>query len=154
MTVDRSLGLVPDLARVMHPGTREEAALPAPTQPPVPLSGDALLTAVTDAMVGFHQRYHHRAPVTAKTMLIEEDLLACVMGGVYTEVEKTMIELQRAPIVQDTRSAFQQAMQHRFVESVERLSGRRVVTFVSDSHVGPDLEIELFFLEPTLARTP
>ncbi len=118
--------------------------MPAPT----PLTGDALLAAVTDAMVAFHERYHHRAPVTAKTTLLEEDLLACVMGGVYTEVEKTMIELQRSPIVKDTRSAFQQAMQHRFVEAVERLSGRRVSTFVSNSHVGPDLEIELFFLEP------
>lgn len=113
-----------------------------------PLSGDDLLTAVTDAMVALHQRYHHRKPVSAKTMLLEEDLLACVLGGVYSDVEKTMIELQRAPIVQGTRSAFQMAMQHRFVEEVERLSGRRVETFISDSHVGPDLEIELFFLAP------
>jgi hypothetical protein len=28
-----------------------------------PLTGDALLTAVTEAMVGLHQRYHHRVPV-------------------------------------------------------------------------------------------
>lgn len=113
-----------------------------------PLSGDDLLTAVTEAMVALHQRYHHRKPVSAKTMLLEEDLLACVLGGVYSDVEKTMIELQRAPVVQGTRSAFQQAMQHRFVEEVQQLSGRRVETFISDSHVGPDLEIELFFLAP------
>jgi hypothetical protein len=29
---------------------------------------------------------------------------------------------------------------------VEQLSGRRVVHFISNQHVGPDLEIELFFL--------
>jgi hypothetical protein len=34
--------------------------------PDTALSGDALLAAVTDAMVALHERYHHRAPVTAK----------------------------------------------------------------------------------------
>jgi hypothetical protein len=58
-----------------------------------------LLGRVTDAMVTLHQRYHHRAPVTAKTVLLGGDLLACVLGGVYTDVEKTMIELQRTTIV-------------------------------------------------------
>ena len=42
-----------------------------------------------------------------------DDLLACVMGGVYTDVEKTMIELQRATLVQETRSAFQDALYGR-----------------------------------------
>ena len=116
-----------------------------------PFTGDALLEAVTDAMVAFHQRYHHRAPVTARTQLLDDELLACVLGGVYTDVEQTMIEIQRGDAVQDTRSAFQLAMQDRFIAEVERLSGRRVVNFVSDSHVGPDLEVELFFLEPAAA---
>ena len=51
-------------------------------------------------------------------------------------------------VVQETRSAFQDAMGHRFIDEVERLSGRRVMMFVSDSHVGPDLEVELFVLAP------
>jgi len=116
--------------------------------PITPLSGDALLVAVTDAMIALHRRYHHRAPVTAKTLLLGGDLLACVLGGVYTTVEQTMIELQRSPIVQDTRSAFQDAMQHKFIAAVEQLSGRAVLTFISSHHVGPDIEIELFMLEP------
>jgi uncharacterized protein YbcI len=115
--------------------------------PETPLVGDALLAAVTDAMVSLHKRYFHRKPVTAKTMLMSDELLACVMGGVYTEVEKTMIELQRQTVVQETRSAFQTAMQDRFIDEVERLSGRRVLAFISNCHVGPDLEIELFVLE-------
>ena len=112
------------------------------------LSGDQLLVAVTDAMVELHQRYHHRAPVTAKTLLLGGDLLACVLGGVYTTVEQTMIELQHSPIVQETRSAFQIAMQHKFIAAVERLSGRDVLAFISNHHVGPDIEIELFMLKP------
>ena len=112
------------------------------------LTGDALLEAVTDAMVVLHTRYHHRAPVSAKTQMMGDDLLACVMGGVYTDVEKTMIELQRHRAVRDNRSAFQNAMQDKFIARVEELTGRRVTSFISDSHVGPDLEVELFVLAP------
>ena len=123
---------------------------------PYPVCGEDLLAAVTEAMVAFHQRYHHRAPVTAKTLLLDDELLVCVLGGVYTDVEKTMIELQRAGVVHETRSAFQNAMERSFIAAVERLSGRQVLMFMSDHHVGPDIEIELFMLKPqdTLNRSP
>jgi uncharacterized protein YbcI len=118
------------------------------------LAGDGFLAAVTAAMVGFHQRYHNREPVTAKTLMLGDDLIACVLGGVYTDVEKTMIEIQRTTLVQETRNAFQNAMQDKFIDAVQRLSGRRVLAFISNHHVGPDIEIELFFLapEPALDR--
>ena len=116
--------------------------------PTPPLTGAALLEAVSESMSVLHARYYQRRPATVKTQLMSDELLACVMGGVYTEVEKTMIELQRQTIVQETRSAFQDAMQHKFIDEVERLSGRRVTVFISNSHVGPDLEVELFVLAP------
>jgi uncharacterized protein YbcI len=113
-----------------------------------PLSGSELLAAVTAAMVSLHERYYHRTPVSAKTLLLGDDLLVCVLGGVYTDVEQTMIELQRATVVQETRSAFQTAMQRRFIDKVEQLSGRGVLAFISNQHVGPDMEIEVFMLAP------
>src|ERR1700748_1058397 len=112
------------------------------SSPTPPLVGEALLSAVTAEMVAMHERYHHRVPASAKTQLLEDDLIAVVMGGVYSDVEKTMIELPRSTLVQETPSAFQDAMQKRFIESVQRLSGREVLAFISNSHVGPDLEIE------------
>ena len=118
------------------------------TVPAAPLTGDELLAAVTDAMVALHERYHHREPVTAKSLLLGDEVLVCVLGGVYSDVEKTLIELQRTTIVQEMRSAFQNAMQHKFIAAVERLSGRDVLAFISNHHVGPDIEIELFMLRP------
>ena len=112
------------------------------------LLGEPLLTAVSEAMVSMHEHYHGRVPATAKSLMMGDDLLACVLGGVYTDVEKTLIELQRKTVVQETRSAFQDAMQHKFIQTVEQLSGRRVLAFISNQHVGPDLEIELFVLAP------
>ena len=115
----------------------------AATEPP--LYGEDLLEAITESMVALHERYY-RAPATAKTQMLGDDLVACVLGGVYTEVEKTMIELQRGTVVQETRSAFQEAMQQKFIDEVERLSGREVLAFISNQHVGPDIEVEIFVL--------
>jgi uncharacterized protein YbcI len=112
------------------------------------LAGDELLAAVSASMAAFHEHYHGRAPATAKTRMLGDDLLACVLGRIYSEVEKTMIELERTPLVHEVRSAFQEAMKPRFVAEIERLSGRRVVSFISTHHVGPDVEVELFFLGP------
>jgi uncharacterized protein YbcI len=109
--------------------------------------GDETLIAVNEAMIGLHERYHGRKPVTSRTTMLGDDLLACLMGDIYTNVEKTMIELQRQALVSETRSAFQQAMEHRFIAAVEGLTRRNVVKFISTTHVGPDLELELFVLE-------
>ncbi len=109
---------------------------------------DEVLEAVTEAMVAIHERYHGRKPGNAHTQLMGDDMIACMFGEVYTDVEKTMIELQRQALVQETRSAFQQAMERRFIDDVERITGRQVARFISTHHVGPDLELELFLLEP------
>jgi uncharacterized protein YbcI len=114
--------------------------------PEGPLRGQALLAAVSEAMAVLHERHYKRRPGTVKSQLMGGDLLASVLGGVYTDVEKTLIELERDPVVRDNRSAFQIAMKSRFVDAVERLSGREVMHFISSHSVGPDLEIELFFL--------
>jgi uncharacterized protein YbcI len=117
-----------------------------------PVKGEDMLDAVTKAMVALHERYHHRAPVTAKTRMLGDDLLVCVLGGVYTDVEKTMIELQRSTIVQETRSAFQTAMERRFIDRVESITGREVLAFISNHHIGPDIEVEVFMLTPPLPK--
>jgi uncharacterized protein YbcI len=59
-----------------------------------------------------------------------------------------MIELQRTTIVEETRNEFQKAIQHKFIAAIEGLSGRQVLTFISNHRVGPDIEIELFVLAP------
>jgi uncharacterized protein YbcI len=110
--------------------------------------GDDVLEALTEALVVLHERYHGRRPSTAHTQIMGKDMLACLMGEVYTDVEKTMIELQRDALVHETRSSFQQAMERRFIDEVERITERRVSKFISTHHVGPDLELELFLLEP------
>ena len=111
---------------------------------------EAQLDAVTEALVGLHERYHGRRPGTAHTALMGDDMLACLLGDVYTNVEQTMIEMQRAALVHETRSEFQRAMERRFIDAVERITERRVEKFISTHHVGPDLELELFLLKDSV----
>jgi uncharacterized protein YbcI len=113
------------------------------------LAGGGMLEAVADAMVALHERYYGRRPITARAQMMGDDMLACLFGDMYTDVEKTMIEMQRQALVHQVRSEFQQAMEGRFIAEVERVTRRRVSTFISTHHVGPDLELELFILEPT-----
>lgn len=108
----------------------------------------AELNAVSEAMVALHERYHGRKPRTIRSQMMGDDVLACLLGDIYTDVEKTMIEMQRKAMVQETRSSFQQAMGKRFIDAVERHTKRTVAKFISTHHVGPDLELELFLLEP------
>ena len=98
-------------------------------------------------MVALYERYYGRKPRSAHTVMMGEDLLACMLGDVYTDIEKTMIELQRQAMVYETRSTFQQAMEHRFIAQVDRLTARHVMRFISTHNVGPDLELELFVLK-------
>ena len=75
------------------------------------------------------------------------DYIICFMEDIYTPVEKTLIEAGRFEAVQATRSAFQDTMRERFSAAVEELSGRKVVGFLSQVHVDPDLSVETFILE-------
>jgi uncharacterized protein YbcI len=56
-----------------------------------------------------------RKPRSARTRMMGEDLIACMLGDVDTDIDKTMIELQRQAMVHETRSAFQQVMERRFI---------------------------------------
>jgi uncharacterized protein YbcI len=111
--------------------------------PPI---GDEQLASVSEALGSMHERYHGRRPASTHTQMMGDDMLACLMGDVYTNVEKTMIEMQRQAVVHETRNAFQNAMEQRFISAVETITARKVERFISAHHVGPDLELELFIL--------
>jgi uncharacterized protein YbcI len=76
------------------------------------------------------------------------DYIICFMEEIYTPVERTLIQAGRFDAVQETRSAFQDTMREKFSAAVEDLSGRKVVGFLSQVHVDPDLSVETFILEP------
>ena len=97
-------------------------------------------------MVALHREHFGRGPGAAKSLYVD-DLVVCVLTDVYTQVERTLIKAGQIERVRETRQLHQRAMRDRFVEPIERLTGRRVVAFVSAVHFDPDLAVETFVLE-------
>jgi uncharacterized protein YbcI len=46
------------------------------------------------------------------------------------------------------RRSFQQTMRQELSAAVERLTERKVIAFMSDSHLDPDYSMEVFILAP------
>jgi uncharacterized protein YbcI len=93
----------------------------------------------------FKQRFG-RGPISCRTYL-EADLVVLVMSGGYTPGEQTMFEAGRWHDVRRSRLAWQDSMEARFVEAIERLTHRSVKAFMSANHQGPDITVELFVLD-------
>ena len=53
--------------------------------------------------------------------------------------------------VLEMRRDFQRMMQRRYTEMVEELTGRKVLAFLSQAHVDPDLTVEIFLMDGPLA---
>ena len=75
-------------------------------------------------------------------------MVVCILRGGLTQVERTLAERGDRQSVQSMRSAFQKAMAGAFTGVVERALGRRVIAFVSQVHIDPDISVETFVLEP------
>jgi len=66
-------------------------------------------------------------------------------------MEETLMAGGERERVLDVRRGFQSLMGEQYSGVVERLTGRKVVAFLSQTHVDPDITLEVFFLEQPLA---
>ncbi len=106
----------------------------------------ALGNQISNAVVALYKEHGGKGPTRCRTYL-QSDLAVVVLGGGYTASEQTLFEDGRWYAVRETRQLWQDSMQARFVEAIERLTGRKVRAFMSANHQDPDLSVELFVLE-------
>ena len=97
-------------------------------------------------MVGLYKRHYGKGPVRCRAYL-QPELVTVVLGGGYTPSEQTLFEDGKWHEVRRARQIWQDSMQERFVESIERLTGRKVAAFMSANRQNPDFAVELFVLE-------
>ena len=64
------------------------------------------------------------------------------------KAEHSLIRDGKADQVVDMRRSFQQTMREELSAAVEMLTERKVIAFMSDSHLEPDYSVELFVLAP------
>ena len=107
----------------------------------------SVAAAISNATVQLLNEYTGRGPTKARTT-ISRDLIAVVLQETMTKGEKTLASNGEAKFVLDMRHKFQLAIQDDLVAAVERLSERKVIAFMSDNHIDPDMAVEIFILQP------
>jgi uncharacterized protein YbcI len=106
---------------------------------------------ISRAMVALFKQSTGRGPNRARTY-IEDSLIVTVLYDTMTKAERTLKDEDQEDTVRSLRRVFQGTFREEAVEIVERLTGRKVVAFLSDHAVEPDYAIEAFVLEPGLAE--
>jgi len=108
--------------------------------------GTTPAAAAADAIVRLHRDHYGRGASAARSVY-QGNYLVVFLEDIYTPVERTLIDSGRFEAVKETRAAFQDVMQERFTSEVQKLVGRKVVGFLSQVHVDPDVAVETFILE-------
>jgi uncharacterized protein YbcI len=117
---------------------------------PEPLAGGRLLAEITNQIVSMVREYYGRGPIKAKTYVLD-NLITVVLTDGFTAIERTMIEGGEPDQVLTMRRDFQALMKERYTGMIEELTGRKVLAFLSQAHLEPDLTIEMFLMDGPLA---
>jgi uncharacterized protein YbcI len=112
-----------------------------------PLAGGKLLAAISTRFVALLREHYGRGPMKAKTYALDDIVVVVMRGSGFTPLEQTIMNSGDPDRVVAMREDFQRVMANRYKETIEELTGRRVVAFLSQAHVEPDITIETFFVD-------
>jgi uncharacterized protein YbcI len=109
--------------------------------------GTSVAARISNHVVQMMSAYTGRGPTKAWTSM-DSHLISVVLRDTLTKGERSLVADDRAQLVLDMRRAYQATMREDLVSGVERISGRKVIAFLSDNHIDPDIAVESFVLEP------
>jgi uncharacterized protein YbcI len=115
-----------------------------------PLAGGQLLAAISNRIVAIIREHYGRGPMKAKTYAIDDLVVVVMRGSGFTPLEQTIMDDDGADRVVAMRHDFQKVMADRYRSTIEELTGRKVVAFLSQAHVEPDVTIETFLVDGPL----
>jgi uncharacterized protein YbcI len=116
-----------------------------------PLSGGHLLAAISTSFVAILREHYGRGPMKAKTYVLDDIIVVVMRGSGFTALEQTIMDSGEPDRVIAMREDFQRVMAKRYKDTIHELTGRNVVAFLSQAHVEPDITMEIFFIDGTLA---
>jgi uncharacterized protein YbcI len=106
-----------------------------------------LTAAISNAVVGELANTTGRGPTQAKTTL-GANAVFVVLQDTLTRGERTLVSAGEANAVLHLRRLWQSAMRDSCSRKIEELTERKVIGFMSDNHIDPDIAVEVFILEP------
>jgi uncharacterized protein YbcI len=110
------------------------------------LSGGELNAAVARLVVGCYREYLGRGPTKAQAFY-RDNFVVAVLENTMTRAEESLAAGDGKDAVLDVRRAIQKAMRTDLVVGVERLTGCKVLAFMSSNHLWPDMASEVFVLD-------
>jgi uncharacterized protein YbcI len=114
------------------------------------LSGGHLLSAISNRIVRILRERYGRGPMKAKTYALDDIIVVVLRAGGFTAAEQTMIDSGEPERVVAMREDFQRVMAEDYKNTIEELTDRRVLAFLSNAHVEPELTLEVFFVDRPL----
>jgi uncharacterized protein YbcI len=117
---------------------------------PENLSGGRLLAAISTAIVAILREHYGRGPTRAKTYALDDLIVVVMRGSGFTPLEQTMMDDGGADRVVALRHDFQALIGDRYRHAIEELTDCKVIAFLSQAHVEPDITIEIFFMDRPL----
>jgi uncharacterized protein YbcI len=119
------------------------------TEVPAPETVGEMLAAISTRIVGLLREHYGRGPSRAKTYAMD-DCIVCVLRNGFTAHERTIVDSGEPGRVIEMRQDFQRLMERQYRETIEAITGRRVIAFLSQAHLEPDITLEIFFLDRPL----
>jgi len=108
-----------------------------------------MLAVISNRIVRLLRENYGRGPSRAKTYAMD-DCILCVLRNGFTAHERTIVAGGESGRVIAMRQDFQRLMERQYRETIESITGRRVVAFLSQAHLEPDITLEIFFLDRPL----
>jgi uncharacterized protein YbcI len=112
-----------------------------------PLAGGRLLAAISTSIVTILRDHYGRGPMKAKTYALDDIIVVVMRGSGFTPLEQTIMDSGEPGRVVAMRHDFQSMIADRYKQTIEDLTGRKVLAFLSQAHIEPDITIEIFFID-------
>ena len=119
------------------------------TTPSAKAADGQLNQAIANAVVRGHKRVLGRGPMRAQAFF-RHNYVAVVLEDRLTQSEESLVAGGGSDAVLDMRLRYQQVLRDELASAIEELTERKVVAFLSGSHIEPDLVFELFVLDRPL----
>jgi uncharacterized protein YbcI len=106
-----------------------------------------ILAEVSRSLVQLHKESYGRGPTKARSFM-SENVLVCLLEGGFLPAERTLRDHGHADLVTDSRDAMQDVLRDQFVRTVQEITGRQVMSFMSATDEQRELSAEVFVLLP------
>ena len=112
-------------------------------------TGAEIAARISEEIAGIH-RESYGEPVESIQTHIHADSVVCILDITLLPHERTLLEHDCGhDSIKLLRREYQAAIAPAFAATVEHMTGRRVIGFLSETHIDPPFSVEFFRLAPS-----